>query len=1776
MCSHCYSRCQHTGWDYIVAEFDEIVFESYPVEQPPLPEYEVEDEEPPEQTIPPTEPEYGEGDYDYYPGPGDLPPVDEDEVEYEPEADKPSADYYPPEEEQELEEPEEEAPAEDEEPDFGDLGDMPADLAAALLAYAEGAQRAIANRSPIAPAAMPGDIGTIQFTNQSPGNLPIDLNYWPVINWVNRPGEAMTPFCARFGPDPREGVPYVAAAHSNTQILRLLVAYEQGLTSDRLGVQVAIWGITEGWQSWANWDRAAAARTAGQSADITGWRLLRFTGPAGSQPLFAVVPPDDDDPYDPYDPYDPPDDDEKEFEVRWSIESYTETRFVREASIEITDARGQLMIRKQNQNHDPLDGALFDIRITFSDGTHQQINGWEAYNGGRLLTWNHPVGNRDAATVTVTEVRAPQHYTIDVNNTRTVTVSPSYTLWEHVTYWEETVTTYTYWWEVILIKNDEENTVDRIEYSSGQNVSRSAWNRNTTTDSVVGDLHQSVTFVNVRERGQLIVYKRCAVTGQLLSGAEFLVEGIDLGNAGSFSQTGVTGPGGYVVFNGLFPGTYRVTEQRSPFTHNTDAPPQTVTIQSNELVRVTFDNTRRQGLSILKVDNYGNPLQGAVFEVRRGSGQVLGSFISDQNGLIIIPSHYLTTGYYVVEEIQAPDFFIIDHDNNPQTIWIDNSAQNPTYSLVFRNFRQPSIEITKVCASDPTLKLAGAVFRITNSQTGQYWDITSDTNGRAYLPGLEIGTTYIVEEKVSPANFVRSLYRQEIVLRENRTHTITLPNYREPSLTIIKRCAHTNERLPSATFRVSWQGGASFRDVTTGPNGEVLLEGLEVGWHSIVERTPPPSFLLNDETVNIQLAPGEHRVVEFFNERIPNLTIRKICSVTANPLEHARFRVERIIDTGIELVGIFTSNEYGLIVLEDVGVGRFRISEESPPPGFAIDREVHEVTILAGQSYELIVTNTPLAPIFIRKTDERGTPLAGAEFRVSTMNGNLVGYATSSYTGYAIIPNVQPGWHLVEEVRSPEGHILSNVPVMVEVFAGRPATVSFINYSMPILQILKTCSETSRPLPGAVFTITEADGRHVGEFTTDYAGLITLTLMPNVFIISELRSPDGFILDGTPRTVVLEPGGGVTQVEHRNTPIPGLLLTKRCRITHRVIADTAFNITEVRGHYRRDLGTFVTGENGTIFIPELSEGYLLITETRPSPGFFKDPEPILFFVEAGRLNLIEVFNEPYSNLRLRKICVVSREPLADAIFRLFDYQQREIGTFTTSSTGEIFLTGKPGGTYFLQEISSPPGYLRDSTVRRIELVGAHTTNIEWPNTPLGSLRILKVCATTREPLYNVEFELLDYAGTSLGRFTTNREGIILLSRNLAPGTYRLRETRESPGFYRDERTHTVVIGNEGQTTEIIVENQRLGSLRIVKVCSQSGDRLRGATFLLHDAGNNIIGEHTTNERGEIFLQYTFRNETIRIREIRASAGYVLCDEVREVQTRIGETVEIVIENEPMRGRIRVEKRAADANSITGHRAGAAIEGVVFGVVNEDLEVVYTMTTDSRGVATTGYLPLGRYAIRETRAAEFWLLYNGVFYADIRNHGDIVQFEVLNHPVEIDVTVEKRGNAEALAGDIIRYDFANIANNSNVPLEGFFWRDQLPSELRLERLVTGTWSERGQFRVVYRTNQNSQYRVWRDNLSTTSSHELNASELRLAEGEFITSFRLEFGTVAPGFRQVEAPHIYTRVLEDLPHEHRIVNRTDVGGRVNGEYVYSTDSWVTVVFRAPRGPLPQTGV
>ena len=90
-----------------------------------------------------------------------------------------------------------------------------------------------------------------------------------------------------------------------------------------------------------------------------------------------------------------------------------------------------------------------------------------------------------------------------------------------------------------------------------------------------------------------------------------------------------------------------------------------------------------------------------------------------------------------------------------------------------------------------------------------------------------------------------------------------------------------------------------------------------------------------------------------------------------------------------------------------------------------------------------------------------------------------------------------------------------------------------------------------------------------------------------------------------------------------------------------------------------------------------------------------------------------------------------------------------------------------------------------------------------------------------------------------------------------------------------------------------------------------------------------------------------------------------------------------------------------------------------------MELVDTIKSDRNGLCSSDYLPLGVYGIKEVSSPDYFITDGEMFYAELKIHDDLVKFKVVNKPVHVETTVEKRGNVEAMAGDSIYYDFTNV-------------------------------------------------------------------------------------------------------------------------------------------------------
>ena len=382
---------------------------------------------------------------------------------------------------------------------------------------------------------------------------------------------------------------------------------------------------------------------------------------------------------------------------------------------------------------------------------------------------------------------------------------------------------------------------------------------------------------------------------------------------------------------------------------------------------------------------------------------------------------------------------------------------------------------------------------------------------------------------------------------------------------------------------------------------------------------------------------------------------------------------------------------------------------------------------------------------------------------------------------------------------------------------------------------------------------------------------------------------------------------------------------------------------------------------------------------------------------------------------------------------------------------------------------------------------------------------------------------------------------------------------------------------DGQVTRETVTNQPISGILIHKV-DPDGEGIPSVVFLLYDSNRKPICQYTSDDRGYVYIDDLSSSGRFYLRELE-NEGYIVDDQLKTVYVQAGKVTEVEWENTPITGQIQITKTSADYNSMNGWPAGTPIPNTEFEIYNARTgRLVDTIRTNKNGVAVSKPLPLARYKIIESRAADFYGLDKTPIEVEIEHEGQIVKAAMTNKSLYTNVSIKKTGYVEVMPGQQIRYDLSGIANNSTTSLTSFYWRDTLPTQaVRLDKLVTGTYNVPGNYKVVYKTNLSGDtWRVLADNLSTQQLYVLDASPaaLGLASNEYVTQFMVSFGVVPANFRQVEAPRVYCNVVSWATGGSQFTNQADTGGVYDGQWIMATSRWVTRVY-APSKPLPRTG-
>ena len=1193
-------------------------------------------------------------------------------------------------------------------------------------------------------------------------------------------------------------------------------------------------------------------------------------------------------------------------------------------------------------------------------------------------------------------------------------------------------------------------------------------------------------------------------------------------------------------------------------------------------------------------------LAGARFSIYF-NGQIVGSDITNAQGEIYVED--AATGLWSFVETSAPDGFCVNP--TPKSVYVDVSEGDREYTVAAVNYEKPDMKIIKRDAMSGK-PIAGTVLSVKSVTSSYSTSVTTGTDGSATLSAIPAGV-YVVREESVPEPYIVSNTEQTVALRPGKTSEVTFVDYEKPGLEILKKNIATGEPIEGVTYLIEQIDGSYSTSATTDNHGRIFLDSVPVGTFKVTEINVPNHVILCPIPQEVALKPGETSTVTFFNALKPSLEIRKLDSVTGDPVKGAKFQIwyaSNHTDTGeLNDLGTYFSDASGKIILPEIKDGWYKVTELEPASGYAIkEPATQECFISGGESKVLTFENTPLSAIIIRKVDsESGQPLEGAWFRIrylggtSGTGGTVIGEHLTSSNGTIVVTGLKAGTYVCEEISAPDGYVITDATETVYL-SGKDQdviTVTFGNDKMGSLLIVKKDAVTGAPISDVEFFITDSDGSVIGtangRYVTDSAGTIRIDgLTPGMTVIAcEVRAKDGYILDDTPQSIKIKRNSVMT-LEFRNQPKGGVLVKKVDAVTNAPISDVEFLVTDSDGNLIGNAnGKFVTDSAGAFTITDIAPGTtLVVKETRAKDGYILDDTPQTVKVKSNEVVTVEFRNQPKGNLIIVKQDSVTKEPLEGVEFKITyadgSYVDAEggalssTGLYWTDNAGKISISGI-SGTIVATEVKSIPGYSIDENTRTQTVVvnPNDTQTLYFYNTPAGGLQIIKSDKDSGKRIAGVKFEIRKMNGEIIGAYTTDSDGVIYLP-EAESGWYTVTELEAASGYLLDTTPHRIEV-KDGQTATLEITNHKSSRILLHKVDKATGKGIYGAVFLLYDGNHNPIGEYVTDQDGYIYADEELADGRYYLREIKAAPGYVLDPELKTIYVRYGSTTEIEWSNTAECGQIQIIKKSADDNATNGLPAGTLLEGAVFEIYDKAGNVVDTIKSDRNGRAVSKTLPLSRYTIREIKAPANYSINPTVMTAYLEFNGQIVTFEVQNTSVSTGVSIKKTGPVQAVPGQPIRYVFSQIKNSSNVALDSFYWRDQLPAQVTLSKIVTGSYNQPLSYKVVYMTNLSRDYRTLADNLSTGKTYVLDArpAVLGLAANERVTEVMFVFGNVKAGFAQVETPYIYATARSGLANNSGIVNVADVGGLYNEQWIQAVSRWLTTVYTKTTVKLPKTG-
>lgn len=778
------------------------------------------------------------------------------------------------------------------------------------------------------------------------------------------------------------------------------------------------------------------------------------------------------------------------------------------------------------------------------------------------------------------------------------------------------------------------------------------------------------------------------------------------------------------------------------------------------------------------------------------------------------------------------------------------------------------------------------------------------------------------------------------------------------------------------------------------------------------------------------------------------------------------FQLYRVDGENSDPVGKVFSTANGEHTIDNLLYGTYYVKEITAPQGYILDSEPSaEITIKKTAAHGTItMTNEKYTAgsITVKKVDENGNPLAGAEFMLS---GPKAEKKTTDNSGVAEFTGLEAGKYYIIEKTAPKGYGRYDGTVTVEIkadgtatvddlpkgisFAGETVTLTWTNTrDKGSISITKTGS-ANKSLQGAVFGLYKdaaAAEKPIDTQQTDKNGeALFADLEAGTYYVKEIAAPNGYALSDDVHTFII--GNGENAAWDCEKTITNQLKKYTLKLTKKgddgkLLQGVDFTLSG-NGITKKS----ASGQDGVVKFEGLPFGRYTIAETKAPQGY----------VPAGSINVEvkgdgsngsviqvgDVINKR-TKLTVTKFAEDEKTALPGAKFVIksadgkyvkvdgtsfasFADKKEDATAIVTDENGTFTLEYLPLGEYVLEEVKAPDGYLTISDPENFTIKN-ESTAVSVGNTRIkADLKIIKTDENGKL-LEGIKFTLKNSvvgfvtASGSNGRYTytdladtvtefiTDERGEIFVS-GLLWGTYYLSETNAPKGIVGiKDQIVKVDAENHNKTIELKLENRsEKGKIEFTKT-DGAGNGLAGAVFKLKLVEKSGTAYSTveqmyaiSDDEGRVSFE-DVPYGVYELTEVIAPEGYVRSNDTYYVSIGGAVAEGIIIGNAPDPWTNSRTEKEFTVKKVSAD-GGELLNGAVFQVLDEDNNPIEDKIITTNGGSGKITLPLGRYYLKETVAPEGYELNEELIPFEVTTNGRNT-VTVKNTPKTGSLTIQK--------------------------------------------------------------------------------------------------------------------------------------------------------------------------